>query len=65
MDHNHRHYGPRIGNYLGKPIFEKIEDREGTYVFDRIAQCDVEGCPLDQLDRGEMLIPPGLIYRQV
>ncbi|HEB81056.1 MAG TPA: hypothetical protein ENI71_04195 [Chromatiales bacterium] len=65
MDHNHRHYGPRIGSYLGKPIFEKIEDREGTYVFDRIAQCDVEGCPLDQLDRGEMLIPPGLIYRQV
>lgn len=33
MDHNHRHYGPRIGNYLGKLIFEKIEDREGTYVF--------------------------------
>jgi|AMFO01.1.fsa_nt_gi hypothetical protein len=65
MDRNYRHYGAKIGSYLGKPIFEKIEDREATYVFDRIAQCDVEGCPLDQLDRGEMLLPPGLIYRQV
>lgn len=65
MERSQRNYGPRIGSYLGQPIFEKFEDQDGTYVFDRIAQCDVEGCPLDQLDKGEMLLPPGLIYKQL
>jgi len=36
-------------------------DRE--YVFDRIAECDAEGCSLDQLKKNEVLIRPGLIYR--
>jgi hypothetical protein len=56
-------FGPKIGNYMGKPIFETINRPEGTYVFDRIAAYADDGYPLDQLSKNEMLIPEGLIYR--
>ena len=55
--------GNQIGNYLGHPIAEKITTRNGTYVFDRIAE-NIDGeFPLSQLRKGELLIRPGLIYR--
>ena len=60
-----REYGPAIGSHLGKPIYESITDHEGKFVFDRVAQCDPEGCSLHQLKRGEILLSPGLIYKQV
>ena len=60
-----RHHGPAIGSHLGKPIFQFIENRDGRYVFDRLAECDDEGCPLDQVKKGELLLHPGLIYRKV
>jgi len=53
----------QVGNYLGQPIFKTIEVRNGTYVFDRIAECVDGEFPLDQLHKGELLIKPGLIYR--
>lgn len=56
-------YGPPIGSHLGKPIFSTIESEEGKYVFDRLAECDREGCPLDQLGKNEVMFQPGLIYR--
>ena len=56
-------FGPKIGNYMGKPIFETINRPEGTYVFDRIAAYADDGYPLDQLSKNEVLIPEGLIYR--
>jgi hypothetical protein len=56
-------YGPAIGNYMGKPIFQSIRNQEGTFVFDRLAHCDEEGCPLDQLAANEVMFAPGLIYR--
>ncbi|MEN8108041.1 MAG: hypothetical protein ABFS22_08555 [Pseudomonadota bacterium] len=53
----------QIGNYLGQPIFKTITSRNGTYIFDRIAK-NIDGeFPLDQLDKDEVLIKPGLIYR--
>jgi len=60
-----RVFGPTIGTYLGKPIYKSIKNDEGKYEFDRVAECDRDGCPLDQLANGEILFIPGLIYRQV
>ena len=52
-----------VGNYLGQPIYQTIESSSGVYVFDRIAE-NVDGeFPLDQLNKDELLIRPGLIYR--
>ncbi|MGD8615380.1 MAG: hypothetical protein PVI91_06910 [Gammaproteobacteria bacterium] len=53
-----------IGNYMGKPIFESIEIQDNTYVFDRIAQYEDDEFPLDRLSENEVLVEPGLIYRQ-
>jgi hypothetical protein len=59
-------YGTPIGTHLGRPIFSTVETEEGKkYVFDRLAECDHDGCPLDQLARNEILFRPGLIYRPV
>lgn len=55
--------GTLVGNYLGQPIYQTIESGNGTYVFDRIATCVDGEFPLDQLNRDELLIKPGLIYR--
>ncbi len=57
-------YGPSIGTHLGKPIYQTIESNGVTYDYDRKAECDTEGCPLQQLAKNEMLFNPGLIYRQ-
>jgi len=56
-------YGKPIGSHLGKPIYETIEADGLKYVFDRLAECDDDGCPLDQLNKNEVLFRPGLIYR--
>ena len=56
-------YGPVIGTYLGKTIYETIESNGYKYVYDRLAQCDEEGCPLNQLNTNEVMFNPGLIYR--
>lgn len=53
-----------IGNYMGKPIFESIEIQDNTYVFDRIARYEDDEFPLDRLRENEVLVEPGLIYRQ-
>lgn len=55
--------GPQVGNYMGQPIFQTIESASGTYVFDRIAESIDGEFPLDQLNKDELLIKPGLIYR--
>lgn len=57
------HRGAPVGNYLGQPIFKTIQAHNGTYVFDRIAECVDGEYPLDQLNKDELLIRPGLIYR--
>lgn len=59
-------YGRPIGSLLGKPIYESFKEQENDiqYIFDRLAQCDTEGCPLDQVKKGELLITPGLIYKK-
>ncbi len=63
MAQTQAHRGPQVGNYLGQPIYETIESNDGTYVFDRIAE-NIDGeFPLDQLNKDELLIRPGLIYR--
>lgn len=59
-----RSYGKTIGTHLGQPIYESIEQNRQRYVFDRIAVCDNDGCPLDQLEQNELLFRPGLIYRR-
>jgi hypothetical protein len=56
-------YGAAIGSFLGKPIFETIEQDQNKYVFDRIAEMDDDGIPLNQLRENEVLFVPGLIYR--
>ncbi|MBI3561485.1 MAG: hypothetical protein HY080_07200 [Gammaproteobacteria bacterium] len=60
---NQRNYGPKIGSHLGKPIYSTIESEGHKYVFDRLAECDRDGCPLQQLQKNEVLFQPGLIYR--
>lgn len=62
--HDKRSYGPAIGSHLGRPIFQFIEEQDIRYVFDRLAQCDDEGCPLDQVKQDELLLNPGLIYKK-
>lgn len=61
---NRQKYGRAIGSHLGKTIYESFKDQGVTYIFDRMAQCDDEGCPLDQVKRGELLVRPGLIYKK-
>jgi hypothetical protein len=54
---------PRIGSYLGHPVYQTIESQDAVYEFDRIAK-NIDGeFPLDQLNRDELLVRPGLIYR--
>jgi hypothetical protein len=48
---------------MGQPIYQTIESRKGTYVFDRIAEYVDGEFPLEQLKKNELLIRPGLIYR--
>ena len=63
MAHVNAHRTSAVGNYLGQPIYQTIEARNNTYVFDRIA-VNIDGeFPLDQLNKDELLIKPGLIYR--
>ena len=57
-------FGRAIGSHLGKTIYESFKDQGVTYIFDRLATCDDEGCPLDQVKHGELLLQPGLIYKQ-
>lgn len=59
-------YGRPIGSLLGKPIYESFKEQDNgiQYIFDRLAQCDTEGCPLDQVKKDELLIVPGLIYKK-
>ena len=56
-------YGPAIGTHLGKPIFSTIESEDGKFTFDRLAECDRDGCPLNQLRKDELMFNPGLIYK--
>ena len=57
-------YGPSIGTHLGKPIYKSIEANGIKYHYDRKAECDTEGCPLQQLASNEILFNPGLIYKK-
>lgn len=57
-------YGPSVGTHLGKPIYKSIESDGIKYEYDRKAECDTDGCPLQQLGKNEMLFNPGLIYKQ-
>lgn len=59
-----RRLGKPIGSYLGKPIYDSVVQAGKKYVFDRLAECDRDGCPLDQLNKDELLFAPGLIYKQ-
>ena len=63
MAQTETHKGAFVGNYLGQPIFQTIESANSTYVFDRVAVCVDGEFPLDQLNKDELLIKPGLIYR--
>ena len=53
-----------IGSYMGRPILPSIEVQDNTYVFDRIMPYQDDEFPLDRLSDNEILIGPGLIYRQ-
>ena len=53
----------QLGDYLGHPVYQTIKAQDTIYVFDRIAE-NIDGeFPLDQLNKGEILVKPGLIYR--
>ena len=54
---------PTIGTHLGRPIYALIDNDGKQYVFDRIAECDHDGCPLQQLSKGELMLKTGLIYK--
>ena len=63
MARTEAHQSLQVGNYLGQPIYQTIESGNDTYVFDRIAESIDGEFPLDQLNKDELLIKPGLIYR--
>jgi len=53
----------QLGDFLGHPIYQTIESQNALYIFDRIAE-NIDGeFPLDQLNKDELLVKPGLIYR--
>ena len=58
-------YGPTVGTYLGKPIFQTIESEGVKYNFIRMAECENDGCPLQQLAANEVMFNPGLIYTKI
>lgn len=58
-------YGPTVGSYLGKPIFQIIESEGVKYNFVRMAECESDGCPLQQLAANEVMFNPGLIYTKI
>ncbi|HHZ88894.1 MAG TPA: hypothetical protein EYN73_04390 [Chromatiaceae bacterium] len=60
MNHLHKS-GPKVGTYLGRPIFKSINDDEHNYTFDRIAPY-AEGWTPHQLGKQELMLEPGLIY---
>ena len=55
-------YGPTVGSHLGKPIYQTIESDGIKYIFERMAEWDSDGCPLQQLAANEVMFNPGLIY---
>ena len=55
-------YGPTLGSHLGKRIYQTIESEGTKYNFERMAVCDSDGCPLQQLAANEVMFRPGLIY---
>ena len=58
-------YISHIGTHQGKPIYKTIESDGIKYDYDRKAECDDEGCPLQQLASNELLFNPGLIYKKI
>ena len=64
MNYRNARFGPRIGQYMGKPIYKSIDAPDGHYEFDRIATYVDDGYPLDQLAANEIMYPEGVIYRK-
>jgi hypothetical protein len=59
------HYqGPVIGDFMGRPIFKSLEQSGTAYEFDRLANCDADGCFIQDLKNSELFVKPGLIYRR-
>jgi hypothetical protein len=56
--------GPSVGRYKGRPMCAWIEyPGGGVFRFVGVADTDEDGgCPLEQLERDEIMIAPGLIY---
>jgi len=63
MSHLHKS-GPKVGSYLGQPIFKSIDDEKFHYTFDRVAPF-AEGWSPHELENTELMISPGLIYKRV
>ena len=57
-------YGATVGTFLGKPIYQTVESDGIKYDFSRMAECDGDGCPLQQLASNEMMLKSGLIYKK-
>lgn len=58
------HYGPVIGLFQGKPIYEYLTYGDGRVVwYSGIAPVEKDGsiC-LNRLKNGECLVSPGLVY---
>lgn len=53
-----------VGTHLGKAIRKTIESDGNIFQYDRVADCDRDGCPLDQLNKDEVMLKAGLIYKR-
>jgi len=53
-----------VGTHFGKPIYKNIESDGNVFQYDRVAECDNDGCPLDQLNKDEVMLKTGLIYKR-
>ena len=54
-----------VGTHLGKAIRKTIESEGNVFQYDRVADCDHDGCcSLDQLQKDELMLKEGLIYKR-
>lgn len=56
-------YGPIIGSYADKPIFDYVVVEGKVLHFFGLALCRSDGTiDVDHLNEGEFVVPPGLLY---
>ena len=62
MMHRYQNRDQELFKNLLKVLLDTYGLRKDQY--DRVAECDHDGCPLDQLNKDEVMLKAGLIYKR-